>query len=279
MEDTKEDLLSKGWRQGSCIKVEEIAELHTLVAKIEPEQCSQFIAISVLYDCALVSPSFVDEPYAHFVVIKELGAPDNQYLNGKNPRKLHLPLTVSNSEKFYEATPMGLMLINREELFSHEPSLDYEITDEQMNILTHWLSRRYRTPSFPDNFNARLEKRNTGRLFKKYDDVISGVYIEVQPMKEELKEGDRYRVSVITAVSDGELRGLRESKKEDEIKMAVQALFSEQKAFDLFYNEVSEEGSITLKMLRQHKLWSPEYYTHRGKAQEFPVETTGSGTQ
>jgi len=85
-------------------------------------------------------------------------------------------------------------------------------------------------------------------------------------------------VSIVTAVNDGALRQLRADKKEDEIKMAIEGLFAKASGFTLTYNDVTEEGMITITTLRMYKLWSPEYYTHRSDAKDLPVETVDSGT-
>lgn len=113
--------------------------------------------------------------------------------------------------------------------------------------------------TFPDNFDRRLNKSKRSKLFDKYDDKnVTGVYLRLSPRHAELPESEVYNASIIVAVSDSEARKFMK-ENETALLMQLDSFFNSLTGVNLIEKQIVAEGQLTLSLLRDYDLWSPEY--------------------
>jgi hypothetical protein len=140
------------------------------------------------------------EPVVEVVGARRLDRPDPMLIEGRNPRKLHLLLTATDSGALEVlGRDRGTVARDRLSEFSPEGTLEVAALDE----LVEWLARRYKRPAFPDAVMARLShvRRRIERLLRKFTDDFAGVYVALNTWAE-LRDDQTYELLVLLVVHE-----------------------------------------------------------------------------
>ncbi|MBP6518335.1 MULTISPECIES: hypothetical protein [Gammaproteobacteria] len=274
MDDIVVDIRSKwltlGWKRGAFIDVNNYPNLlNELPTKLK-EFCSSnqnVYLVPVLYDCALVDGSFEKEPWVQAV----LGIPcrgDGNFKNGRNPRRLHLPVQIAGQDDYLEFSALGFLQIDREILLSEsEPSDTIIWVNNSRELLLDWVADRFRMATFPDEFNKRIETKLGAlkKLWKKdiFRDYCSGIYIRINTDKELDTLNERYRVDLIIVIPDlFSPRKLRETGISDKLHIDLTTIFSSIQGIQVIDARVLPEGEFTKTLEREFRKLSLEYYSY-----------------
>ncbi len=214
----RDELLAKGWRRHSVVALS--YETIELLASELPQKIIDMVSIEgaivliALYDCGVVAESFDSEPWAQLLVAEPTQF-DKQLSKGGNPRRLHFHVSKSGEELAFETNAKGVCQIDREMLLKLEVSRNYSIDDTNKFDLKQWLAERYRQDTWPDAFNNAVRPRRgkLKKLWKRYNDFISGLYVKLDSY-EELIEG-KYSIAVVLAIEEGTERGLIKRMREN----------------------------------------------------------------
>ncbi|EWC39742.1 hypothetical protein [Stutzerimonas stutzeri] len=185
------------WRQGCLLQSETIRELE-LAPHLPPEKVAAVIAS---HDCDLAQlPD--SEPFVEVVLGAFLdGAPNGNYTNCKNLRRLHVGFSATGEEVHVEIDTNRRVLIPKDAadnprhgLSEHLPSPSHKMTAKEHGIFQRWLAARYRRSAFPDEFDRRLkeETKVAERLAKALKDSgnhIVAVFFDVDGGTENTRNG------------------------------------------------------------------------------------------
>ena len=140
---------------------------------------------------------------------------DRALSKGRNPRRLHFYVAKDGKDFAFEASSRGVCQINREALLKLEPSNAYSVDDANKFDLKQWLAERYRQDTWPDAFNNAVNscRGKLKKLWRRYNDFISGLYIKLDSY-DELTEG-KYSMAVIVAIEEGKERALIKKIREN----------------------------------------------------------------
>ena len=278
--------LSAGWERGSIIPITHDHDISALLhkkIKDEIERHPVSYLIPILYDCALIDDDFDAEPWVQLLVCWPIDRADGNYKFGKNPRKYHFEILIDDVPTCLEVSALGICQIERELLLAHcVPSENIKWGQNGLSRILHWVSERYKQPTFPDEWNNRKDVAR--KLFEKFskdtlfNDFCSGVYVNITPF-EEIGTDDIYNVNVYLSipedvVSDG--RALQKFNKEIS-PVLIEKVGS---AFKIMPNvnignvDTLVEGEFTKETERKYKRMSLEYYSFKRNPEgPLPAET------
>lgn len=244
-------------RQLDCLTVKEVPDLDELFKAqgIDAGDPVNWFCIILTHSCSLTKSDLDKEPKAELILARECAEVDPAYTGRKNPRKIHIPISVVGVTVNYEIDISDRIFIDKRILINKAPSDNHEMDEGAKQTLINWITDRYDTPAFPDEFNRRLKSgsRNTNNkivniLRKQAANPIVGLFVVIEPMNEELSEKQPYDLNATLiykaevtaqekdeierlrlrieevlqdAINDGiELNGVVLARSEDEIKLS-----------------------------------------------------------
>lgn len=186
------------WRQGHLLQAETIRELG-IHAGFPPENVA---AVVITHDCDLAQlPD--SEPLVEVMVgVFVEGAPDGNYTNCKNLRRLHVGYSASGGNLYVELNASSRTFIPKENsespaqgLSEHSPADAHRMTATERGILQRWLASRYRRSAFPDEFDRRLRDETkladkVAKAFRNTGAHIVAVFFDVDSGTERMREGE-----------------------------------------------------------------------------------------
>lgn len=202
------------WRQGSVIPKSKAASLG-LFNEDEP-----LCAVIISHDCDIANELLDQEPGVEVIVGKVLNADEKNgnFINAKNPRKLHLEYSIANQVGFIELTASTKKFISKQDLSVQvEPDPEFVLKSKSKNILQSWLACRYKRHALPNTLVDRLYQN---KLSDKLNDVlrnsdksIVGIYISYEPRNEISDSPEPYElwVTVVYAVDSIEFEQMANS--------------------------------------------------------------------
>ncbi len=297
------NLFNKGWRRHSIISqnnggVEAIKPLLPEIIQTLLERPGA-IAIVATYDCAVVHADYEKEPWVQLLVASPVSC-KKKYTLCRNPRKLHFQITIHQAEENHEVTAAGICQIRRQALQDIKPDKSYKLQGLAVDNINYWIAERFRQVAWPDAFNRALAPQTPKikKFYNKYSDYISAVYIQLDRY-DEIKEGEKYQLSIIIAISKSKYRPLIEWLREAEAQLKNSPIdelkeFIEGKLISVIGNniellkdptkshkkavEVLSEDGITLDQIRMYFRYSP-YTESAGSADSIkPVDAIPSKT-
>ena len=138
------------WRQGSILSGEHFLALNLQAA---PE-CE--LAVAVSHDCDIANDNLDAEPVIEFIFAKVIDQANGNYLYGKNPRILHLPVRIGETDRFIEMVAGRKTVVYKDNLESILPKDIYQLSVASGRILQSWLATRYRRHALPNSLVDRL---------------------------------------------------------------------------------------------------------------------------
>lgn len=194
---------SSPWRQGGFLTNDAIAALKLC-------DSADAAAVVISHDCDLAQSSEV-EPQVEIIIGRFVeGAPDGNFTQCKNLRRLHIECSAGNKTRVVELDATQRRSIPKDKADKDEvgiadylPCAAHSITGKERNTLQLWLAARYRRAAFPDEFDRRLkdETKVATKLAKAFKDTghyVRAVFFDVDEGNEVSREGpnDTYQLFV-----------------------------------------------------------------------------------
>jgi hypothetical protein len=125
---------------------------------------------------------------------------------GRNPRILDLRVRGSvSSGVVVSMRAHARSLVAKIQLADRLPSSSLSLEREAISLLARWLARRYTRPAWPDEFNRRLDqqRKRLDALFKSQSSKgITGIWIALDPLDDELTQAAPYRMVIWLTVRE-----------------------------------------------------------------------------
>jgi hypothetical protein len=144
------------WRQGSVLP-ESVARDLGLITGDADMRC----AVVVSHDCDIVNS--VHEADLEVIVGTIVSEANGSLTGGKNSRKLHLSWIYRAKAQQVELCATDKRRLPKSALNAVLPDAGYSLEPQNLVTLRYWLAARYNRAAFPDEFNARLQKKTAVR--------------------------------------------------------------------------------------------------------------------
>jgi hypothetical protein len=295
-------LKEQGWRRHSVISVKNdcliqiVSELPSNIQALSALEGA--IAIISTYDCAVISDDFDSEPWVQLLIAFPVQL-NKAFSSCRHPRKLHFLIEHSSEEVSYEVNAVGICQIDRKLLCSIEPDPDFSISEEEKKNLNTWISERFRQETWPDEFNSdiRPAQKRLKKLYQRYNDFISGIYLQLQDYRE--LEDEKYRISAILALEKGKERALLKETRARIKELKDKGIdevcgYIEHDIIRAFGDTVEfiddptsttgksvaiiSEDSLTIYQLKTHHLFSPLSLSLEDEAAPEPIDVSPAKT-
>jgi len=271
---SRDEWLAKGWLRGAFIDLEAHPEILALLPeKLKAEISTQPKAYltPLLYDCALVNDNFNQEPWVQVLVCwpcPKAGG-DGNFKFGKNPRKNHFPVLIDNTEKYFSAEALGFAQLDRDKLLKATPLTNIAWPEKGLFQLLNWVAERYNQPTFPDQWNIRMNSKRKllDRLWKKdsFTHNCSGVYFEITPFSE-ISEDDTYKVKAFIAIPEtmtGKEHRVFVREHEQEVIQSLKSIMESIPNISVVLIQTIKEDEFTKSMERSYRRWQLEHLSYR----------------
>ncbi|MGA3696362.1 hypothetical protein ACPAVH_10870 [Enterobacteriaceae bacterium TYF_5] len=222
--NVREKLLEKGWGRHSCILIDE--QITQWLSPTLPESVQGLcvngnLLIISLYDCAVINPCFLTEPWVNVLIAKKIDTPNKQFQNNRNERKLHFFVMNDGNSEAFEVNASSIIQFERNKLLELSKNIHYQIENDSSFSLKHWLAERFRRDVWPDAFNNSIKsaEKRLKKFYDRWNDYLSGIYLKLDTW-EEKPEGVKYTICGIIVIEDNKLRQLRKKIKETESGLA-----------------------------------------------------------
>lgn len=255
------------WRQGSIISRELIAPLEHSLGLLEalPQEC---VIILISQDCDVLNECYETEPFVEFLIAipKSDEEEDKGLLFGKHPRNLQIKISRPGDEpQLLEINIHNRCRLRREVLLNGLPAglLDSTLTD----VIARWVAKKYTRPAFPDEFNIRCKDagKKLAKLFKKQGELLTGLFIRLDPDDAELPAEDDYRVMLFATCA--KTVWLDSKSKTDAISLVEQVGTALNDCRGLVVDEATlvPEDRFSLEDIRNTDRWDYDYLTYRSE--------------
>lgn len=160
--------------------------------------------IVVSQDCDILQTSLEKEPVIELISTQKIGSCNSDLMSGKNPRQLH----IENKEQaiYLEFFPHNRYFIAREHLEPISSAEEFAVTGRSLKILINWITKRYKRPAFPDEFNRRISSKDIKKIKKVLSEegkITKGLFVQIAPDKE-IGQDEKYNIQVVMLVDKSE---------------------------------------------------------------------------
>ena len=257
------------WRQGSLIGYKLIAPIADTLGLREaiPEDA---LIVLISQDCDIVHDSYEAEPFIEFLVAtRRPPADENKGLEfGKHPRRLQFKLIRDEGAELLEINVQDKYRVRREILLGGvaEGKLDTRLTE----VIARWIAKRYTRAAFPDEFNERCRaaREKLSDLFKKQGDLITGVYIRLEPEDVELPKGHEYRVLLFATCTRDIWEDYKRKLLAIELVERIREKLSECEGVLVDEATLVPEHRFSLEDICNTDRWDYDYLTYRSGSTE-----------
>ena len=280
-EQERDGWLATGWERGAFIKIEDktcFFEQLPLIVQDKVRNGENIYFFPILNDCALVNRCFITEPWVYGMLCWQHDTQSRDFLFAKNPRKYHFPMLIDEEERNFEVLATNLVTFSREQLFTYIPLKNILWPDLGLDRMLNWVAERFRTPTFPDNWNKRLsvKDKQLKKIWKSESfNQCSGLYLKIEPFKE-LSEDEDYEVWVYFCLpAEMSSADYRKFQKESgpELRERLKSALTSIKNIKIKSIDWISEGEFTKRMEREYKRWILEYYSYSSSDEaEIPSE-------
>lgn len=253
----REDLFARRWKQGSLVQAQDNEKLQPHIP-IKLSEDARLIVISQI--CDLLHDNLEAEPFAEVLVaIPLVGGPDGNYLNCRNPRRLHIPVIDTGAMSYMSARRMDVYPIPRQLLNELNPDPHRKLEDKVITTLAHWLAMRYFRAALPDNFEARLRRNGAREGIRKTLKAVTGdveaIYIGLAPYAE-IADDQPYSVVIFAVMEVEHFQNVERKKRSAEALEALVTALSNCDGIDVADYELIPENEMTLDDVKDLVLWN-----------------------
>jgi hypothetical protein len=251
------------WRQGSVFASEDAVRLKL----IKSREQQQKLAVVISHDCDLASEA-EDEPQIEVIVGSRIDKclPDKAY--AKNVRALHIDVNGQDGACALELLAANKISIPKIQIASFIPTNKYSVGKLELETLRNWLAARYKRAIIPDGLQA-LIKDEFADVAKKGERprAVRGIWIDFDPDRDKLDEGDKYELWVVVVYStseEGAKAIAEEAAAQIEVKFKRKYLKNGNwTRIELRECAVRSDTEFTLYDLSSHKLFRLDYLSLR----------------
>lgn len=288
MEQSRDEFIKAGWERGAfvClsqnIRLLEYIPLELKEFLISTADVNEVYFVPVLYDCALISENFTQEPWVNLVVCWKCSKNDGDgnFKYCKNPRKYHFPLNVKGEQVFFETNALAITHMRRDIFLQSSIIPDVKWPVFGLETMLNWLTERIRQPVFPDEWNDRLKSKK--KLLEKFYsdqtlvDKCAGVFFHITPFKQ-IDKAERYTVSALIVTPSLE-NGAEHRRFNKEMKPKLDALKEQLRLILQGIENVEvktvldlQEDQFTRKEERLYKRYQLEFMTYKSGGDDSMV--------
>ncbi len=239
-------------RQGFFFSAEVKDKIIEASVDLKPRNKENSVIIIVSQDCDIVNNTS-KEPFVEFIYGRIIeGEPNGNFINGKNPRTLHIKISSTTYEFVihdrFRVYKKNIEEINNDETYN-------KLQSDNLDILKKWIAKRYTRAAFPDEFNKRLKDNHIDKQIVKTEisKGVSCVLIDIP--EEEYPPGRAYEPHIIVVTPEP-----IEEEKENQIREVYEkGFFFENKIYPDI--KILPEDDITIKILRRYKRWDMDFYS------------------
>lgn len=257
MADMGKRIAMQGWRQG-CLLGE--VELQRLAAEQGLGLVEGSMAIVVSQSCDLTHGDLATEPYVEVIIAQRVDKRHPDFLYGKHPRCLHLPLQRDGGdEQSLALAPWQRLQFPRECLADWSPDAEHYLLRADLQILVTWLAQRYVRGALPDDFNNLLgrKRKRWEKLRKRLSGPVSGLFVELNPSGE-LQDGQHYSVNLLALVPVDQKASLEDARQ------VVRQLAELMESLGMDVQAVAKgEDDVSYAMVRRMTRFPLEYLSLR----------------
>lgn len=179
MEEIRDKIQGNGWRQGVIIPASPLIT-NTPNGEAVTEQVW---LMAVSQTCDLINPELKKEPYAVFLVLRNIESINGSFTNAHNPRKLHL---AAETGELFEANAWEQMTLPREQLTDIQLTTFLTVEELQLRMMLEWLAKRFTRIAFPDTFveTLRPQESKLKKALKSKHSLFTEILIRLDPFTE-----------------------------------------------------------------------------------------------
>jgi hypothetical protein len=205
------------WRQGHVLNDAAMDALNLRDATESAVCC----AVVITHDCDLANANMAAEPNVEIIVGRLVNAANGNFLWGKAPRILHLPMRRGGELVTVELVATQKVLLPKDALAAYQPNDDFAIEPKALAVMRSWLSSRYLRAAFPDAFVERMRAtkfdEKLAKTVEPYGDLISFIYFVLNDgATSEYAEGEPYKLDIVLVFAPGDEPEMS-AKRADEV--------------------------------------------------------------
>jgi len=248
----------KGWLQGSLISAEDVKTLANHLELSLKDGNTFLIVASQSCDVA-----HLKEENIEFSIATEISEVSGDYTFNKNPRQLNI--IASDESGTREFPEVCLQLLAHEKISIPkaklleanitEPCITTVLDSVAIRGYVDWLASRYNRPALPSEFDRRFDsvwgKSKRTKASRKLNEVIKGIYVEIDPFKEIL-EYETYNVNLLAIITE-DVKNDRDTISRVEKLMKEYADKMEEVNIKVVMTNVVPETGISLARFKRYK--------------------------
>ncbi len=248
-----------GWRQGSFVKPESVAQL---MNEIESDFTisSKDLLVIASQSCDVASSQ---EEYIELSISRPLPMTgfEKQYSCNRDPRILHTKADTSASDSKIALKLLAheKIVIKKNILETHTPDDKVRFLEEDLNGYVDWLAGRYKRPALPTKFDQLIstsdKNKKRKKIAKRANDCLTGIYVNIYPNRDTI-DGEIYSVDLLGIAYDkNSLIPATEALEE-------YASILKNAGMDVSAPKVGTEFQITIGTLRQYQRINFDYLSY-----------------
>lgn len=195
-----------GWRQGSLFLPNTINLELSSQFPFDPDVERMLICSQ---SCSVVSPRFKVDPNVEAIVARLIHDIKPENANGKNQRRLHLPLDGDAPDYCgVECDIHRRIMFDRGLLCHAPPDKSWQLQDHGAIRMANWIARHYIRVALPDDLVQAMREHLQPRLKKLLDklkpiaDDIESLYIKYEPVPVETSKPNTWTLDLLFVTKD-----------------------------------------------------------------------------
>lgn len=202
---------------------------------------------------------------------------DGNLFYGKNPRRLQMRIERDGTKGLYELSIHERIGAPRLLLAEAEDQPSGSLSTIDLEVFRRWLGRRYYRSALPTEFNERCRAAQSfvAEKLKKHGDLITAVYLQIEPRYEELGAGNSYQVFVHLTVLPETAQSPELLAKALRAQSFFEKAFAKCDGIELLGVQVISESEFSLRDVQLCVRWDHSDYISYKAGQEGSIAAEG----
>lgn len=250
-----------GWRQGSVFTLDASRPLIAAqrayygAESFDVPDDARLIVIS--HSCDVVNAG-TQEPRIELCPAVPVAKLDGRYTGTSNPRRLHVELEVGGVAVPHELLAPTRFYWPRTVLEAAGPDTAAILPDRFRRSFLHWIAKRVRRAALPDAFNRRIDAKLRKRMAKLLEPLqaqVNALLIALEPMDEELADGDAYRVQVLALMEPDDFDEAGKREAVTKVVAELEQVLDDRDDIDLEQCVVRSMTDVSFAEYRDFVIW------------------------
>lgn len=250
-----------GWRQGSVFTRDAsqplIAAQRTTygVESFPIPDDARLILVS--HSCDVVHEKG-QEPRIELCPVVPVERLDGRFTGTGNPRRLHVELEIAGTTLPHELLASARFYCGRHVLEAGRPDPVARLPRNYLRNFVHWIAKRVRRAALPDAFNRRIDTRTRRQIARLLEPLQTNLYvllIALDPLDQELDEGDEYRLQVLALMEPDEYLDTGKRAAVEAALVAIGRLLEGANDIDLEQCVVKSMADVSVAEYRDFVIW------------------------